>query len=200
MNGKWTVASSRYPERLIKKRGLSGPIQDVFMEQPVLMVYGTRKPRDPAATTKMLENIANRLISTGDGSGVLRSGFRRKPSNEIDDNDLEKNLIVVGTPSENALFLQFLVKKGVHQLPVTFLDDGMEIAGKQYRGPGIGLLMVYPNPLNPERYILLVPEEYSLGKPLDYPDYVVFQSPPDGKGQSRILAKGTFDAHWQAAK
>ena len=60
-----------YPKALVKKRGISGPIQDVFIEHPVLMVHGTSTNRAKAAT-QMLDDIVNRLISTGDGSGVLR--------------------------------------------------------------------------------------------------------------------------------
>lgn len=182
----WKLSGVRYPEGLIKKHGLSGPIQDAFMDHPVLMVHGKE------TTTKTLDDIVNHLVSTGDGSGFLRTGFERKPDNDVSEKDLaEKNLILVGTPKQNRLLAKIADK-----LPVTFLDDGVKIAGKEYRGARIGLTMVYPNPLNPERYVLLVPEIYSGTRPYDYPDYVVLQ-PQDGKGLPRILAKGSFDARWQ---
>jgi hypothetical protein len=189
-DGKWAIASARYPQELVKKHGLSGPIQDVFMQHPVLLVYGTARPRDPAVVTKLLDDIVDRLISTGDGSGVLCSGFERKADTDVSDRDLaEKNLILVGTPQQNQLLARIADK-----LPATFLDDGVKIGGKELRGPGVGLMMVYPNPLNRERYILLVPEIYAGAKPLDYPDYVVLQSLQDGKG--KILTKGAFNARW----
>ena len=192
----WTngaVATERYPRTLVKKHGVSGPIQDVFMEHPVLMVHGTSQSRDQTAVTKMLDDIVNRLISTGDGSGVLRTGFERKADAEVSDQDIaEKNLILVGTPKQNRLLARIADK-----LPASFLDDGVRIGGKDYRGPDVGLVMVYPNPLNPERYVLLLPEDYWGTRPLDYPDYVVLQAPKESKGQGRILAKGNFDANWQ---
>jgi hypothetical protein len=83
---------------------------------------------------------------------------------------------------------------------VAFLDDGVRVGGKEYRGPGVGLVMVYPNPLNPERYVLVLPEVYRGARPLDYPDYVVLQAPKDGKGQGRVLARGDFDGNWQVPK
>ncbi len=179
----WSTSAERYPKGLIKKHGRSGPIQDVFMEYPVLMVHGKQSP-------EALDAIVDRLISTGDGSGVLRTGFERKEAGAVSDRDLsEKNLILVGDPKQNSL-----LAKIVDRLPVAFLDDGVKIAGKEYRGPGVSLAMVYPNPLNPERYVLLLPEVYVGGKPLDYPDYVIFQTI---KGQTRILAKGNFDAQWR---
>src|SRR5262249_38305812 len=115
---------------------------------------------------------------------------------EVSDKDIaEKNLILVGTPKQNRLMARIADK-----LPVSFLDDGVRVAGKDYRGPDVGLVMVYPNPLNPERYVLLLPEVYWGTRPLDYPDWVVLQAPKEGKGQGRILAKGNFDAAWQSPK
>jgi hypothetical protein len=192
-DGKWALSSERYPPGLMKRHGLSGPIQDVFMEHPVLMVHGTVQNREKPATIKMLDDIVNRLISTGDGSGVLRTGFERKADKEVNDLDLaEKNLILVGNPKQNHLLARMADK-----LPVTFLEDGVKIGGKEYRGGDIGLTMVYPNPLNPNRYVLLVPEDYWHGKPLDFPDYVVMQGPKDAKGGARILGKGYFDEKWK---
>jgi pimeloyl-ACP methyl ester carboxylesterase len=190
--GQWSVSPERYPRTLIKKHGVSGPIQDVFMEHPVLMVHGTK--RDKSATAKMLDEIVNRLISTGDGSGVLRTGFERKADAEVSDKDIaEKNLILVGTPKQNRLLARI-----VEKLPVSFLADGVRIGGKDYRGPDVSMAMVYPNPLNAERYVLLLPEVYWGTRPLDYPDGVVFQGPQDGRSQGRILARGSFDTHWKS--
>jgi hypothetical protein len=194
--GEWKTARERYPRTLVKKRGVSGPIQDVFMEHPVVMVYGTIQSRNQPTVTKLLDDIVDRLISTGDGSGILRTGFERKPDVEVSDQDIaEKNLILVGTSSQNRLLARI-----VDKLPIAFLNDGVRIGAMDFRGPDVGLVMVYPNPLNPERYVLLLPEEYWGTRPLDYPDYVVLQAPKDFKRQGRILAKGDFDARWQGPK
>jgi hypothetical protein len=188
-DAKWHVAPARYPKTLIKKRGVSGPIQDAFMQHPVLMVHGNGREKTAVAT--MLDDIVNRLISTGDGSGVLRTGFERKADTEVSDQDIaEKNLLLVGAPRQNRL-----VAKIAHKLPVSFLEDGVKVGGKEYRGRDVSLVMIHPNPLNPERYVLLLPAVYAGARPLDYPDYVVLQGSKDGK--VRILAKGSFDNHWQ---
>jgi hypothetical protein len=60
--------------------------------------------------------------------------------------------------------------------------------------------MVYPNPLNPERYLLLLPENYWGAKTWDYPDYLVMQAPKAGGRQGTILTKGHFDSRWQLGK
>ena len=192
----WVVAAERYPKGLLKKHGLSGPIQDVFMEHPVLMVYGTVEDRKSADVTKTLDAIVTRLVSSGDGSGVLRTAFERKADADVDQADLaDKNLILVGTPKTNRLLAKLADK-----LPLTFLDDGVKIGGKEYRGKDVGVALVYPNPLNPERYVLLMPEQYFGDKPWDYPDYVIFRSAAEGKGRATILAKGHFDSAWQLAE
>jgi hypothetical protein len=176
--GKWAVSAKRYPPGLVKKHGLSGPVMDLFMGEPVLMVYGTLKSTDKARGQKMIDDAVTRLFGPPDGGGVLHSGFERKADKDVSQDDIsEKNLVLFGTPQTNQV-----LKKIANKLPVRFLEDGVEIAGKSYRGRDVGLVMVYPNPLNPERYVLLLPENYSLytAHPgtmgmnvLSFPDYVV---------------------------
>lgn len=187
-NGEtWTSSNRRYPEGLVKKHGVSGPIQDTFMEHPVLLVHGEQ------TTAAMLDANIDRLISTGDGSGILRTGFDRKRDDDVTAADLvAKNLILVGTPRQNRF-----VAKIADKLPVKFSADGFEIAGREYHGADVQLLMVYPNPLNPERYILLLPEQYCGERPLKYLDYVVLQEPAPGANRARVLAEGLFDSHWR---
>jgi hypothetical protein len=194
-DGKWSVSAERYPQRLAKKHGLSGPIQDMFMEHPLLLVYGTSQGSSRDAATMMMDGIVARLFGTGDGSGFLQSGFERKADNEVNDTDIaNKNLVLIGTPTQNRL-----VARIAGQLPVAFRDDGLKIGDKIYKGDKLGLVMVYPNPLNPKRYVLLMPEEYWGDKVWDYPDYLVMQAPKDGKGRGNILARGTFNSRWQLA-
>jgi len=92
------------------------------------------------------------------------------------------------------------VAKIAGQLPVKFVPGGVQIGEQQYVGAGVGLTMIYPNPLNAERYVLLLPEDYCGTKPWDYPDYVVLQPSASPPGNARILAQGTFDARWEVAK
>jgi hypothetical protein len=190
---KWGISPDRYPAGLVKKHGLSGPIQDVFMEHPVLMVRGSADGNDPHAATRMTDHLVTRLFGPGDGSGFLRTGFERKTDEEVSDQDIaDKNLILIGTPKENRLLARI-----AGSLPVQFLADGVQIGAAKYQGPGVGLVMVYPNPLNPQRYILLMPPDYSGLSPLDFPDYVVLAPSRQQKQSGRVLARGMFDARWK---
>jgi pimeloyl-ACP methyl ester carboxylesterase len=204
--GKWAIASERYPPGLVKKHGMSGPVMDVFMGEPVLMVYDTLNAPDQAASQKMIDDAVTRLFGPADGSGVLHSGFERKADKDVSANDIkEKNLVLFGTPQTN-----LIVKSIADKLPVKFLKDGIEVAGKSYEGKDVGLVMVYPSPLNPERYVLLLPENYGLytSHPdalgmnvLGFPDYVVGKPQTAWGGNTiKILTQGTFDSTWRLRK
>jgi hypothetical protein len=203
VDDKWTAAAERYPSGLVKKHGLSGPVMDVFMADPVLMVYGTLGSPDKTKATKMIDDAVTRLFGVPDGGGVLRSGFARKPDKEVSADDIaHKNLVLFGTPQTNEL-----VKKIADRLPAKFVKDGIEIGGKSYTGVDVGLVMAYPNPLNPQRYVLLLPENYGLytAHPgamgmnvLTFPDYVVGQPQAGWGGNTiRILTQGSFDSAWR---
>lgn len=205
-DGKWAISLERYPPGLVKKHGLSGPVMDVFMGEPVLMVYGTLNAPEKDKTQKMIDDALTRLFGHADGGGVLHSGFERKADKDVSADDIkDKNLVLFGTPQSNQI-----VKSTAEKLPVKFLKEGVEVAGKSYEGKDVGLIMVYPNPLHPERYILLLPENYglytshpgSLGmNVLTFPDYVVGQPQAAWGGNTiKILAQGSFDSTWRLRK
>lgn len=77
------------------------------------------------------------------------------------------------------------------KLPIRMTDKGVDIGGKTYDG---GLVMVYPNPANPKRYVLISPEDYPLGSLLALGDYVVAKSKDRRAG---VLTQGYFDSRWQ---
>lgn len=194
VEGKWTLERNRYPAGLVKKHGVSGPVLDVFLEEPVLMVYGTLQTKDQAKSLGMVSTLVGRWFGPGDGGHTLHTGFERKTDTAVTKDDIaRKNLVLFGTPKQNAM-----VRDVADKLPVKFLDDGVEVAGKTHRGEGVGIIMVYPNPLNPERYVLLVPEDCGRTDVRTLPDYLVGRTV---KGYGGMVlspaAKGNFDAKWQ---
>jgi hypothetical protein len=193
-SGKWAAAGPLDDKTPVKRHGLSGPIQDVFMGGPVLIVYGTADGQKAEASRKMIDGAVMRLFGPGDGGAILHTPFARKSDRDLTDEDVKANhLILFGKPSQNSY-----VKKIAGKLPITFLDDGVRVGDKTYRGEGVGLTMVYPNPLNPRRYVLLMPRDYAGGSPLALPDYVVGKRVESGKRVSQqVLAKGSFDGRWK---
>jgi pimeloyl-ACP methyl ester carboxylesterase len=187
---QWNAVTPLDPNVLVKRHGLSGPIQDAFLDGPVLWVHGV-------SGVKSIHAAVMSLFGPGDGGALLHTGFERKADRDVTPEDIAaKHLVLVGTPRANSI-----LSKIAGQLPVKFLDDGIELAGKSYRGDGVGLTMVYPNPLNRRHYILLIPEDYAGGSPLGLPDFVVGRRIMEGKRTSYLtLARGSFDASWRLAK
>ena len=206
VGGKWTLSKDRLPEGLVKTHGVSGPIADAFMENPVLMVFGTADGKDAEKGNKIVDGIVRYFFGHREGYLAMHTAFDRKADKDLSDSDIaEKNLVLVGTPKQNTVLARI-----VEKLPVKFLDDGVEVGGKAYRDKGAGLVMIYPNPLNPKRYVLLMPEwvadtngrshgdvENTL---YGFGDYVVGKLGNVGdRGSSviQVIGKGSFDSRWQ---
>ena len=152
--GEWTKSDRRYPAGLVKRHGLSGPISDAFMEHPVLMVYPTQGGANEKDGQRQIDNFVRYYFGPGDGYEVLHTPFDRRADAEVSDQDIaQRNLVIFGDPGKNKLLARMADK-----LPGKYTADDFEIGGKSYKNATHGLMMVYPNPLNPERYLVLVPE------------------------------------------
>ena len=97
---------------------------------------------------------------------AILESYRAKADKEVSDADIrEKHVVLFGTPREN-----LLIAKIAGKLPVTFIDKGVELAGKAFTDAGVGRFLNYPNPLNPERHVLILPENTG-----DYASTLVLQ-------------------------
>ena len=170
------------------------PVLDVFMGPPVLMVFGTGEKRSAKESEQLVSDAVLRLFGPGDGATTLHTPFARKADQDVTEQDIaDKHLVLFGTPRQN-----LLVHKIQAQLPVKFLDEGVTVADKEYTGKDVGLILVYPNPLNPERYVLLLPENYMGESPMTFPDYLVIKSPKGSPQQ--VLGQGSFNARWELGR
>ena len=98
------------------------------------------------------------------------------------------------------------------KLPIKWKDDGFVVGDQEFTGSDLGLAMVYPNPLNPKKYVVVYSgTHWGRGLPFNHkldllPDFIVFNSdllgdlfswPYAGKGPNQHLCAGFFDKHWQ---
>ena len=106
-----------------------------------------------------------------------------------------------GTPDTNAIIRRLAAK-----LPITIGDHRYVIGAKTYEGPDLGLVMCYPNPLNPERYVLIYAgerhgEKLSVNHKHDLlPDFIVFNTRRfnyDDTNEHEVA--GFFDMAWRLA-
>ena len=111
------------------------------------------------------------------------------------------NLILYGTPADNAILRQIAGK-----LPIKITGGGFEFQGKKYSNEDHGLVMVYPNPLNPTRLVVIrsgLPHGGGLSQnhKLDLlPDFVIFERGVDYDKTNRAVVAGFFDENWQVAE
>ncbi len=70
---------------------------------------------------------------------------------ELTEEDISnKNLILFGDPSSNSV-----IAKVMPHLPITWENGKVTVAGKSYSTSEHGVSLIYPNPLNPRRYVVL---------------------------------------------
>jgi len=196
-NGRWTVGIPHEPS---KRPGLSGPIDEAFTS-PFVFVKPTGAPLNPAlgAWTKRESEHA-----TKQWRAIFRGDAPTKSDSEIAAADLqENNLILWGDPSSNAV-----LKKIADKLPVKWTKDGLEFGGKKYDAATHMPILIFPNPLNPRRYVVLnsgftfsracASGTNSLQTP-KLPDWAIVDTtvPPDDKFPGKIVDAGFFDEQWR---
>jgi hypothetical protein len=190
MHGAWSVAGKT---GLRKRHGLQGPIDDAFMDAFVC-VRPTGKPMS-AAADEYARRTLDRFMK--EFAKYFRGDVLVKDDRSISDADIaQRNLIVFGDPGSNSVIARVLSK-----LPVRWTAESITVAGKKFSAAEYVPALIYPNPLNPSRYIV-IDSGHTFGEAdlkgtnaLLYPrlgDYAVLKA-TDG---STAMA-GLFDGAWK---
>jgi pimeloyl-ACP methyl ester carboxylesterase len=145
-NGKWAKGRAERAEAGMRKRhGLQGPVDDAFVES-FLCVRPTGS--GTAATAYGLEML-NRLQN--DFSKWLRGEPRVKDDRAVSAQDIANhNLILFGDPWSNSMIAQVIGK-----LPIEWTREKITLAGRTVDASTHALVLIYPNPLNPNRYVVI---------------------------------------------
>src|SRR6185295_12209974 len=86
-----------------------------------------------------------------------------KKDDEITDRDIEdKNLILFGNDQTNGL-----IKRVIGQIPLKFSADRIALGNRVYQGADLGVRMIYPNPLNKKRYIVIIGGNHMTNLPFE---------------------------------
>jgi hypothetical protein len=206
--GRWV---SVLPQRLLtelsqrvqKTTGLQGPIDSAFTDT-FLCVRGTGTPWHPG-TQRYADAELRRFRA--EWAKFWRGDLPVKDDTDVNNNDIaEKHLILFGDPSSNSLIAQVL-----DGLPLTWTKEKIAFAGKTFAPAEHVPVLVYPSPLNANRYVVLNSghtfheADYKGTNALLYPrlgDYAVLQlrqTPQDALAMEPVLA-GLFDEYWQIPK
>jgi hypothetical protein len=187
---------------LRKRHNLQGPIDDAFLDS-FLFVKPTGKPLNEAVG-KWADGEFNHAVTHW--RQQMRGDARVKSDSEINDADIAAhNLVLWGDPQSNSLMSKVLPK-----LPITWSADGLKVKGEKYESASRVPVLIYPNPLNPNRYVVL--NSSFTYREYDYlnnarqtpklPDWAVIdiRSPVNSRYPGKVEAAGFFNESWQFKK
>jgi dienelactone hydrolase len=145
-NGKWSVAKTA--EKGLKKTpGLQGPIDDAFLDRFV-MVKPSGKPMN-SLTGKWVESEMHRALEHW--RRQFRGEIQAVADSAVSDELIaSSNLVLWGDPSSNAV-----LAKIADRLPVKWSAAGVVVRGETFSAGEHVPTLVYPNPLNPSKYVVL---------------------------------------------
>ena len=205
---KWKVLPfSKLQEEALtgarKRMQLQGPIDDAFT-QGFVCVTGTGETWHPA-TQKFVDAKVKAFeydwAKHWRGELPITNEYGVSP-NEI----MEKHLILFGDPSSNFLLANILPK-----LPIKWTKDEIEFGGKKYKSSEHVPVMIFPNPQNPSKYVVLntghtIPsEDYAKTNAMLFPrlgDYAILRMTPTAKNAAafEVATAGLFDEFWRVEK
>lgn len=147
-NSKWVqMLDFEETEGLVKKHGLQGPIDDAFMDS-FLFVKPTK-----AGWNEKVDAWANAELERAqfEWRRQFRGDAPIKDDSAVSDADIAgNNLILWGDPQSNAILARIADK-----LPVQWSKDKLVANGKTYDAATNAPILIYPNPLNPEKYVVI---------------------------------------------
>ena len=137
---------SKEPTGLHKTPDLEGPITHAFMT-PFVIVYGTHGTDERAK--RVARDEANILKDRW--NRWARGRARVKADRDVKPDDIARlNLILVGDPATNSL-----IPRVNARLPIRIERNAIVFGDRRFEGNDVGVKCVYPNPLNPKRYVVL---------------------------------------------
>ena len=194
----------RFVKGTLRHKGLSkrpeqyGPIKQAYFS-PFALVYGTK---GDSATTELLYRQASyeamRWWQRANGYvSVL-------PDSEVTETVIRtKNLILFGGGRENEI-----VSKMDKRLPIRPGKKSFHVGKRELRGSGLAAEFIYPNPLNPEKFVFVHEGNDSTGLAISHffgtmysgaglPDFIIFDERVKQRGWGGVLCAGFFNTAWE---
>lgn len=201
VDGKWQLLSAANEQAtgLRKRPGLQGPIDDAFNGSFVfVMPSGTSS--DPVVQAWYEQESKHAMEQW---RKHFRGDVRVVRDDEVNDQWIESaNLILFGDARTNRVIEQIS-----SSLPIRWDDKEIAIGTQAHPSPGRVVAMIYPNPLNPDRYIVL--NSGFTFRQYDYlnnarqtpklPDWAIIDvtSGATNRDPGKIDAAGFFSESWQ---
>lgn len=196
--GRWALATA--PEAgLVKRHDLQGPIDDAFMES-FMIVRPTGTPIAPGVSKWVDAELAHAIT---EWRRQFRGDARIKNDGDVTDADIAAhNLVLWGDPGSNKILARIADK-----LPIKWTAENVTVGGKNYPSSTHAPILIYPNPLNPQRYVVL--NSGFTYREYDYlnnarqvpklPDWVIVDTttPPNSRYPGKIVNANFFGEKWE---
>jgi hypothetical protein len=198
VDDKWKLG--RRPDAGLRKRhDLQGPIDDAFMDSFIFV--------RPSGTTKhaVVDSWSKAELDRAieHWRRHFRGEARVKLDTEVTDSDIaSSNLVLWGDAASNKLLARVIDK-----LPIRWSDAAIEAGPDKFAADQHALIAIYPNPLNPQRYVVL--NSSFTFRDFAYlnnarqvpmlPDWAVvdLRTPPNAVWPGKIAKAGFFGEQWQ---
>jgi hypothetical protein len=207
-DGSWTASFRRAGDKwttglatadLHKKHGLQGPVDDAFMDS-FIFVKPTGTPASPGIT-KWVE--AEQAHAIKEWRRQYRGNPQVRDDAAVTDADIaESNLVLWGDPGSNKILARIADK-----LPIKWVGSDLVAGKEKYPASTHAPILIYPNPLNPNKYIVL--NSGFTFREYDYlnnarqvskiPDWAVVDTsvPANERFPGKIASAGFFGESWE---
>ena len=146
-NGHLSEAAGPPADKLHKRVGLQGPIDDAFMDTFLVV-----RPTGQAAhefvgqwTESELDHFVNHWRRHFRGDAIVKNDI------DVSDEDVASaHLILFGDPTSNSV-----LGKVASQLPIQWRAESIAVGDREFDAAHHAPVLIYPNPLNPKRYVVL---------------------------------------------
>lgn len=194
----WHIGN-REKSGLQKRPNLQGPIDDAFMDSFIFV-----RPTGEAANAEAGKWAAAELERAIEHwRRHFRGEARVKNDADVTDEDIAgANLVLWGDPASNKLLGRIAEK-----LPIAWSAEKIAVGDREFAADKHGLVAIYPNPLNPKRYVVLNSSftfrEFAYlnnaRQVPKLPDWAVIDLsvPPDSLWPGKVVAADFFDESWR---
>ena len=196
-DGKWQIGPLAGNE-IRKRHGLQGPIDDAFLDS-FIFVRPTGKSSHEAIEKWTQSELSHAIVHW---RRQFRGQARVKDDTAITDADIaNSNLILWGDPTSNAL-----LKKIADKLPIHWGATEVVVGDRKFPADHHAAIAIYPNPLNPNRYVVL--NSSFTYREYDYlnnarqvpklPDWAIIdvRTPPNSRYPGKVVDADFFNERW----
>jgi dienelactone hydrolase len=201
-DGKWKSVDSADDGTFRKRHGLQGPIDDAFLDS-FIMVKPTGKPLNEKVGSWAAKEMEHAVTHWRQ---QYRGDARVTTDDALTDAEIaSSNLVLWGDPSSNKVLAKIADK-----LPIKWTSKEVVVGAKTYPADSNVALLIYPNPLNPKRYVVL--NSGFTFREYDYlnnarqvpklPDWAVVDvsTPPSSRWPGNVVSADFFTDKWELAK